>query len=1859
MAEALPTADEAFADVPTQPSLQGVSPYPAAVKERLAAGPAALPTADEAFGEAPPPSWAARADQAMQSSIFRIQNAFGIGARAGFGDQPIATPSTALSPETEEAMRKAGLFNDYAKGQHTFSRGIFEGVLKSAIAGLALAQRAGQAALEAPLQAIGQTGEEVGLTEAGTLTGEEGLRGAATDPGLMIALSPFGGVGGLEAAANARRAANLHVDLSTARANAVIGEGEAGFRGTVEPTVEQQKARDEAVANFGGQEEFANPFLGGAPQDAQVHDLHGMARQIAPEVFQEYDVLSAQRDLYRRSLQDLGEARAESPQVAEANQEIETILGKVGGIEDRLTKKQAGRVAEIRQQIEDYTSTDTAEMTQERQALQAADVRMRDLAPQVSAAYREAETKIPVEQTVTRETEPNQAPEEQAQSGARVQPLPGAASAQRPVLPEVSRGISEGVAGEAADTTPAAESPGTIPIATDVSQKLVAAGRPQEEADAAAALVQAHYEARAARFNGAKGTSREMYAKDSAGIVGAEKGGPAGSARGKTVLKDGRATITLFGKADASTFVHETGHSWLNELVQDAKDERAPADLAADAKTVRSWLGVKDGEDIPTRAHEKFARGFERYLMEGTAPSAKLAGVFAKFRNWLTQIYQTVSKLRSPITDDIRAVFDRLLAEKPERTVIAPEAPIARSIHDIHEEEAASVAPARATKVADHIDTEIEQITEQKKPELADEIRGKGPSGIPASDAGVPGGGNEAGPNAAGPEGAARSRTLPARGNETAQEGAGVQESAKARKARIARSAYEKVPREPQRLADFVRRSGGITDVGGDVRNILGGANARPGLINGNGLDNDAMALRAWENGYFPELRERPTIKEFVARLEDDLRGNPQYSEHHSEDVADYKAAIDRNSEIDRLGSELGIDPDKMSRDEFAAAVSEHMSVEDMAKEAKDRGASVERDFADAERDAKEWMDSHGGWEPDEIYHPGPARTLEDLERERDKENAAYSPGQREVGAEPSRPAATDQGQVQESGGSSRSGTPAAGRTTAESEPNNWPNQRLEPPESPFIDKAGNIRLDNLNSTEDVNATLRDFADRNNGFIQARRGVVSAQEIQDFADANGLSVSDVNIDKLRQISVEDGIPLAARILGGRQMLVQSASAVHDAMQGEDELAYAEVSARHLRIQETMSGITAEWGRAGQAFRKIGDEASKAQELSQFLKANTGKTLFQIKREMQAGKRLDSPAKVSGFLRDVSKPSLGEMILEAFKNWLISGPWTHATYTIGNKIHTLYKAIPETAVKATVGAIQEAIAGKPVDRVYFGEIPANAYAFFFGQRNGLMAAWDSFKAGQTAALPGEGSLADLARQRAKSEKLTGPTLEARVEELKKSPTKAMLDAISGTGATTQFTQQRAIPGVLGTLIRIPGERLVAPIHAYDRAVGYEVARAGLIYRRAQSEGLTGDAFTNRVAELTNHTPDDITAGARDEATQGALMGRPGEFTQRWSRFIRSTIELPVLGRTQPLSFIEPFVNIASNINRLALIERTPLGLISRQVRDDLSGVNGTLAQSTAIAKMGLGTAVAGVAGGLAMQGWLTRSAPADRNEAAMALMEDGLPHSIKIGGMAYQLNRLGVIGMQLAVAADLYSVAHLAGKGEFATAGGALVHSIAQNFLDEGYASGIADLLRAVEDSDRYGESYIRNFIATSAVPFSVGMTQVARTIDPYQREARTLADAMLVKIPGASMGLKARRDVWGEMIPNNEFRGVYARQVQNDPVNHALIGLGIFPGQPDRKIRGVDLTDAQYDQYQQYAGRMSKGALTQAMRGNFASLPIGRQEEIVRKTLAEQREQAGIIMMTKYPRIMQAANQAKQARATSGSPKSIARRIAQ
>lgn len=120
------------------------------------------------------------------------------------------------------------------------------------------------------------------------------------------------------------------------------------------------------------------------------------------------------------------------------------------------------------------------------------------------------------------------------------------------------------------------------------------------------------------------------------------------------------AIISLFETSDLSSFLHESGHLFLQSYIKLAKTSpRVQKELDA----IVNWMGVADASEIGVEQHEMFAEGFENYLHEGKAPSTKLQDIFNSFRQWLIQVYKgLVPSTRANLNDEIRGVMDRMLA---------------------------------------------------------------------------------------------------------------------------------------------------------------------------------------------------------------------------------------------------------------------------------------------------------------------------------------------------------------------------------------------------------------------------------------------------------------------------------------------------------------------------------------------------------------------------------------------------------------------------------------------------------------------------------------------------------------------------------------------------------------------------------------------------------------------------------------------------------------------------------------------------------------------------------------------------------------------------------------------------------------------------------------------------------------------------------------------------------------------------------------------------------------------------------------------------------------------------------------------
>ena len=156
-------------------------------------------------------------------------------------------------------------------------------------------------------------------------------------------------------------------------------------------------------------------------------------------------------------------------------------------------------------------------------------------------------------------------------------------------------------------------------------------------------------------------------------------------------------TITLLKGANLSTALHEGAHFFFENDLFIAGQISAEAQafgydglsegekqILADASALLKWHGL-DGdiheqlnrwhsltrEEIRAY-HERTAESFERYLLEGKAPSLELQSYFSKFRAWMLSVYSSLKNLLAnnpqagELNPEVRSVFDRMLATNEE-----------------------------------------------------------------------------------------------------------------------------------------------------------------------------------------------------------------------------------------------------------------------------------------------------------------------------------------------------------------------------------------------------------------------------------------------------------------------------------------------------------------------------------------------------------------------------------------------------------------------------------------------------------------------------------------------------------------------------------------------------------------------------------------------------------------------------------------------------------------------------------------------------------------------------------------------------------------------------------------------------------------------------------------------------------------------------------------------------------------------------------------------------------------------------------------------------------------------------------------
>jgi hypothetical protein len=128
------------------------------------------------------------------------------------------------------------------------------------------------------------------------------------------------------------------------------------------------------------------------------------------------------------------------------------------------------------------------------------------------------------------------------------------------------------------------------------------------------------------------------------------------------ITQDATDLIVALTDPNLSTPLHEIAHIY-EKYMTDAEKK-----VVLDATGETSWS---------TNTSEYFARGFERYLYSGNAPSAKMMPLFDKLRNWLMDIYTqlTGSEIDVQLNQPMRDLYSAMLGEaKTPETQVTPTA---------------------------------------------------------------------------------------------------------------------------------------------------------------------------------------------------------------------------------------------------------------------------------------------------------------------------------------------------------------------------------------------------------------------------------------------------------------------------------------------------------------------------------------------------------------------------------------------------------------------------------------------------------------------------------------------------------------------------------------------------------------------------------------------------------------------------------------------------------------------------------------------------------------------------------------------------------------------------------------------------------------------------------------------------------------------------------------------------------------------------------------------------------------------------------------------------------------------------------
>lgn len=529
-----------------------------------------------------------------------------------------------------------------------------------------------------------------------------------------------------------------------------------------------------------------------------------------------------------------------------------------------------------------------------------------------------------------------------------------------------------------------------------------------------------------------------------------------------------------------------------------------------------------------------------------------------------------------------------------------------------------------------------------------------------------------------------------------------------------------------------------------------------------------------------------------------------------------------------------------------------------------------------------------------------------------------------------------------------------------------------------------------------------------------------------------------------------------------------------------------------------------------------------------------------------------PRKVAEAVTKMHQATKYEMVIEAWKAGLVSGPFTHATNIVGNGLFAFTRPIINA-----MGAIGGALTGRevgfePGQRASVMEPVYQLVAMVAGVKQGLI------DAGKVLS---EGDLSGKAEQ-----------------------------------------YREAIPGLAGRIIRTPFRALSAEDAFFSslmrrsemtsRAVRLAVAEGRPLESRELAETVNG--LLDGTHPLATKFAEEVEASVK-RFTFNEPLGPRGQAITNMVRSLN-------------LQFIVPFIRTPLNILE-EMLRVSPFSPAVKAWRDDVSA--GGIRRDRALAELTMGTTIAAYVAMTALNGnddgekIISGAGSPDAGKRRGAQAAGWQPYSVRIGDTWYNYQRIQPLGTLMGMAADAAEVYDFFTEEESDKVYKMIATAFANAVTNQTFLQGVTSLARALDEPQRFGPKVVQQF-AASWVPGIVG--QHTANLDPYVREVNSVIEAVQARIPGYREDLLPKLDAYGQPIETKErlayMLPVTETQVSPDKVRMETERLGISIAPPPKRLqvgRGtgkfgeVELSPEQRHDYTRVSGEFAHNLLSQVV----------------------------------------------------------------